>query len=285
MCHGGDRGDRARATRWGTARPCRPATRSSCPSTIAAQNGGCPAADTEIQTDSSFSLEHFIPAAVDATCTGSKGVVALNTATDNNTVAEDFASGSIQMGFIDDPADPTQGTLLAGKGYAYIPVAISGTAVSMLAAESDDTGTAFPDSNYNLTPNMVAGLITGEYQKAQGSVQAFSPYDFTLSDNVIAALGNCVAPGVLRRPARLSAGHQEEALIYNQNLWETRVQHLLPPQPGLRGQHSSRTRSARSTRTWPTDRATRSPTGCATPPTTPTRGRRRERRHPPARIR
>ena len=190
------------------------------PLNYAAQNGGCPAADTEIQTDSSFSLEHFIPAAVDATCTGSKGVVALNTATDNNTVAEDFASGSIQMGFIDDPADPTQGTLLAGKGYAYIPVAISGTAVSMLAAESDDTGTAFPDSNYNLTPNMVAGLITGEYQRAQGSVQAFTPYSFTLSDNVIAGLANASPPiscaNLLGCPLAI-----KKKLVYNQNLWET----------------------------------------------------------------
>jgi hypothetical protein len=192
----------------------------SVPLNYAAQNGGCPAADTELQTDSSFSLEHFIPAAVDATCAGPKGVVALNTATDNNTVAEDFASGSIQMGFIDDPADPTQVALVAGKGYAYIPVAVSGTAVSMLAAESDDTGTAFPDSNYNLTPNMVAGLVSGEYQKAQGSVQAFTPYNFALSDNIVAALGNASPPVTCADLLGCPLATKKKQ-VYNQNLWET----------------------------------------------------------------
>jgi hypothetical protein len=164
------------------------------PLNFAAQNGGCPASDTEIQTDSSFSLEHFLPAAVDATCGASNGVVALNTATDNETVASDFAAGGAQIGFIDDPADPGQQAAVAGKAYAYIPIAVSGTAVGMLAAESDAGGTAFPVSSYDLTPNMVAGLITSEYQTAQGSVQAFSPYNFTNSDNLMTALGNANPP-------------------------------------------------------------------------------------------
>ena len=159
------------------------------PLNFAAQNAGCPVSDTELQTDSSFSVEHFLPVAVDATCAGSTGVVALNTATDNETVSSDFASGGVDLGFVDNPADSAQeATLLGGKQFAYIPIAVSGTAVGMLAGESDPSGTAFPVSEYDLTPNMVAGLITSEYETATGSVQAISPYDFQLADNLVPPL-------------------------------------------------------------------------------------------------
>ncbi len=53
------------------------------PLTFQAQSSGCPSGDPTVETASSFSLEHFLPPAVDATCGGSGGVVALNTATDN----------------------------------------------------------------------------------------------------------------------------------------------------------------------------------------------------------
>ncbi len=165
------------------------------PLNFAAQNAGCPASDTELQTDSSFSVEHFLPAAVDATCAGSTGVVALNTATDNETVSSDFASGGVDIGFVDNPADATQeATLFGGKQFAYVPVAVSATAVGMLAGESDPNGTAFPVSQYDLTPNMVAGLLTSEYETATGTVQAFSPYNFELADNLVSSWNNLAPP-------------------------------------------------------------------------------------------
>jgi uncharacterized membrane protein YgcG len=165
------------------------------PLNFAAQNAGCPASDTQLLTDSSFSVEHFLPAAVDATCAGSTGVVAINTATDNETVSSDFAAGGAAVGFVDNPADSAQeATLLGGKQFAYIPVAVSGTSVGMLAGESDPSGTAFPVSQYDLTPNMVAGLISSEYETATGSVQAFSPYNFELADNLVSAWNNLTPP-------------------------------------------------------------------------------------------
>jgi hypothetical protein len=155
------------------------------PLNFAAQNAGCPSSDTQVQTDSSFSLEHFLPAAVDATCAGANGVVALNTATDNQTVSSDFAIAGVDVGFVDDPGDPTdEATLYTGQQFAYIPVAVSGTSVSFLAGESDALGTAFPVSEYNLTPNMVAGLITSDYQNATGTVEPFSPFSFEHADNL-----------------------------------------------------------------------------------------------------
>jgi hypothetical protein len=194
------------------------------PLNFAAQNAGCPASDTQLLTDSSFSLEHFLPAAVDATCTGSTGVVALNTATDNETVSSDFASGGVDVGFVDNPADATQeATLFGGTQFAYIPVAVSGTSVGMLAGESDPDGTAFPVSQYDLTPNMVAGLLTSEYETATGTVQAFSPYNFELTDNLVAAWNNLTPPltcanllgcPVANKKAQIPAERQYE-LQYN----------------------------------------------------------------------
>ncbi len=107
------------------------------------------------------SLEHFLPAAVASTCSGTGGVVALNTATDNQTIASDLSSGGADLGFVDDPADPNfQASLTSTKQqYTYIPVAVSATVVASLASAAG-SGVGFPLPASNLTPNMLAGLIT-----------------------------------------------------------------------------------------------------------------------------
>jgi hypothetical protein len=139
------------------------------PLTFAAEAEGCPSGDAAIQTDSSFSLEHFMPQAVDATCNGKDGVVALNTTTDNLSVLANLTGGGASVAFVDDPGDPSVESALAGKHYAFIPVAVSATVVAFLAAQNLQGQIAYPLSVYNLTPNMVAGLITSAYQSASGS--------------------------------------------------------------------------------------------------------------------
>lgn len=138
------------------------------PISFVAANGGCPASDPTVQTDSSFSLEHFLPDAVDATCGGSNGVVALNTTDDNQSVVSDFTSGGTSLVFLDQPSDPDVLAQLSGQSYAWIPIAVSATAVGFLAGQIED-GVAFPLSTYNLTPNMVAGLITSQYETPDGA--------------------------------------------------------------------------------------------------------------------
>jgi hypothetical protein len=73
------------------------------------------------------------------------------------------------VAFVDDPGDPSVESALAGKHYAFIPVAVSATVVAFLAAQNLQGQIAYPLSVYNLTPNMVAGLITSAYQSASGS--------------------------------------------------------------------------------------------------------------------
>jgi hypothetical protein len=163
------------------------------PIQFAASAAGCPSSAPEIQVDSAFSLEHFIPAAVDATCATSDGVVALNTSNDDASVVKDFASGGTQVAFVDNASDPSQLASLLGTSYAYIPVALSGTSESFLAGASTQ-GQNFPINNYNLTPNMVAGLITSLYQQPAGSYTQPPKPKYTLSDNLVAALAAATPP-------------------------------------------------------------------------------------------
>ncbi|MGA2837640.1 MAG: hypothetical protein ABSF84_13680 [Acidimicrobiales bacterium] len=163
------------------------------PLTYATQSAGCPSSDPQVQIETSYSLEHFIPAAVEATCGGSHGVVALNTANDDATVVKDFAAGNDTLSFVDNVSDETQLAALLGKSYAYIPVALSGTAESFLAEDSNN-GSIFPINSYNLTPNMVAGLLTSLYQSPAGVVTLPPKPTFALADNLTAALAAATPP-------------------------------------------------------------------------------------------
>ena len=145
------------------------------PLSFAAAAVGCPASAPLIQTDSSFSLEHFVPAAVAATCAGATGVIATNTAADSNRVVTDELSGGVPLGFIDNASDPVQMKALEGSSasagkYTLIPVAVSGAAVGFLASANGGP-VDFPVSSYNVTPNMLAGIISGQYQSPRGNTQ------------------------------------------------------------------------------------------------------------------
>ena len=166
------------------------------PITYAAAASGCPSSDPVVQVDSAFSLEHFIPAAVEASCNQSNGVVALDTATDDSSVINDFATGGSTISFVDNASDPTQVAQLLGHSYAYIPIALSGTTESFLAGESDQ-GQNFPINDYKLTPNMVAGLITSLYQEPVGNPTASQTkpkYVYNLADNLSDALAAANPP-------------------------------------------------------------------------------------------
>ena len=156
------------------------------PISFRSQAGGCPTNDPTIQTDSSFSLEHFLPSAVDATCKGPDGVVALNTATDNLSDISDLKTGGAQVSFIDDPGDPN---IAVNKSYTYVPIALSATVVGFLAAQNFEGQIPYALSEYKLTPNMVAGLITSEYETPDGSPKQVGNNEVPgFSDNLIPPL-------------------------------------------------------------------------------------------------
>ncbi len=133
----------------------------------------CPSTDPVLFTDSAFSVEQLIPAAVTATCGQPNGVVALNTATNTASEIGDLASGGAPIAFTDDPWDPQLNNDLAPTktAYAYIPVALSATVVAFLANASSQTqaGVVYPIGKYKMTPNMVAGMVTTSYAGGGGA--------------------------------------------------------------------------------------------------------------------
>ncbi|MBV8462330.1 MAG: hypothetical protein JO368_03495, partial [Acidimicrobiales bacterium] len=98
-----------------------------------------------------------------------------------------------QLSFIDDPSDShVEAGLLGGRGFAYIPVAVSATTLGFLG-DSQQTGTPLgrPLQNYNLTPTMVAGLLNGDYLAPLGSYSGPGKIvkgGIFYSDNLLAAL-------------------------------------------------------------------------------------------------
>ena len=167
--------------------PITTANSAVVPLVFAAQASGCPSTDAQVSVDASFSVEHFIPSAVEATCGSANGVVALSTSTDNATVISDYATGNASVSFVDNVDDPNQLAQLLGKPYAFIPIALSGTTESFLAGATDG-GLPFPLSSLKLTPNMVAGLATSLYQSPEGSYTQPPKPVYTLSDNLMSAL-------------------------------------------------------------------------------------------------
>ena len=131
---------------------------------------GCPGSDPLLNTNSSYSLETLIPAAVESTCKGAGGVVALNTVDDSETTVSNYAGGGADLAFTDDPGDPADAAALKGKSVMYIPVALSASVVSYLGAEETEAqGTPFALNSYDLTPDMVAGIIDSAYSAPYGS--------------------------------------------------------------------------------------------------------------------
>jgi hypothetical protein len=137
------------------------------PISFASQTSGCPKSAPIVSTDSGFSVEHFIPAADDSTCRGDSGVSDEDTATNTSQILQDFRAGGTQIAFTDAPQDPSEVTGLKAGSYKFVPIAVSATVIAFLAGDNPG-GPAFPVGSYDLTPNMVAGILVGNY---------LSPYD------------------------------------------------------------------------------------------------------------
>ncbi len=158
----------------------------------------CPSSDPTVFTDGAFSVEHLIPDFVQATCDRSGGVVALDTATNSAALTSDLAQGGTQIAFTDDPSDPQLQAELAASGttYDYIPVALSATVVAFAGnVENSETRAIYPVTTYNMTPNMVAGMVTTAYANGGTSDSLVTapqghqpPLDCA---DIVGPIGNC----------------------------------------------------------------------------------------------
>lgn len=159
-----------------------------------AQTTGCPTSAPQLSTYGSTSIEQMLPTVVDATCKGAAGVVAIDTTLDNQSVITGYAAGRAAVAFTDNPQDPSELAPLKGKHYELVPVAISASTMAFLAGDILNS-LSVPISTYNLTPNMVAGLITSDYESPSGNPQFRDkqPY-FGQSDNLLSALAAGTPP-------------------------------------------------------------------------------------------
>jgi hypothetical protein len=163
------------------------------PITFANAEAGCPSTDPSVFTDGSFSVQQFVPAAVDSTCVSPSGVADVNTATDTQTVVSDFADGGTPIAFTDEAGSAAELQTLKGKSYTYVPIAVSASVVAFLAGDSN-ADAAFPKTTFYLTPKMVAGLMTSAYGAPGGSDVLYgdlpAPYDTECAEIVECHLGH-----------------------------------------------------------------------------------------------
>lgn len=155
------------------------------PLTFNQGGSGCGSAPL-LQVDASYSATQFIPAAGQATCTGTNGVAAVATelpSVDDSGCASgggthcpiyDVIDGTAPATFTDDPEDPATLAELkaAGGKFAYIPIAASGTEIAFSGSAGSSFGgssTIFPLDSYQLTPAMAAGIMTQLWNSATAS--------------------------------------------------------------------------------------------------------------------
>jgi hypothetical protein len=156
------------------------------PVTFAASGSGCPSA-TLVNTESDFGMEGLVGAANQAGCKGSHPVIAFNTALDSASAVTDLSSDLVQIAFTDDPNSADEQAALGDK-YALIPVAVSADVMGFAAYISPNvtgqTSTLYPHTTFELTPNMVAGLVTSD-----------ASYETVTSADTIAGV-SCKNPGI-----------------------------------------------------------------------------------------
>ncbi|MGO9559188.1 MAG: hypothetical protein ACLPQS_08320 [Acidimicrobiales bacterium] len=147
-----------------------PSDTAIVPLNFAPSSDGC-ARGPSITTTSDYSIEELIPSESPVACKDKLPAVPYNTAALNSEGAvSDLASGAT-VAFVDDPQDPVLQQALAATGghYAVIPIVSSAVVVGYQAAMQSQGQIMYPFHDFELTPNMAAGLLTYNYQFPYGS--------------------------------------------------------------------------------------------------------------------
>ena len=132
------------------------------PFTFAPSTNGCPSATT-VNTESEFGIDVALPVQARLSCASSQPTFAFNTAIDGLSALTDLSNGQTEVAFTDDPESVSQQQIITAGHYALIPVALSANVIAfrsqMLANQ-----VLYPQAQLELTPAMVAGLITTAFQ-------------------------------------------------------------------------------------------------------------------------
>ncbi len=148
---------------------------------------GCNPLTQPVATEDAWTMQRLIPIVNEVTCAGSPPLLDFDTSVQSDTIGSDLVAGNAQIGFTDDPQDPaTQQAVHSGE-FALIPVALSATVDAFTFSVTNRNvpgGVDIPVTSLNLTPNLVAGLLTGAYVSANGIVFGNPPQ---VSDEVPAS--------------------------------------------------------------------------------------------------
>ncbi|MFZ0667956.1 MAG: hypothetical protein WAM97_19575 [Acidimicrobiales bacterium] len=139
------------------------------PVSFAPADTGC-VNPTLVNSGSDFGIEGLIQTVDQSGCTGTHPTLDFDTALDSLNAVTSLAAGTYQIAFTDDPEAPDEQAILGGtnSGYALIPIAVSADVVgfsSIISGDPPEENTYYPHTSFDLTPNMVAGLITGQYNE------------------------------------------------------------------------------------------------------------------------
>ena len=202
-----------------------------------------------------------MPAAVEATCNGADGVTATNTAADSNRVVADEQSGGVALGFIDNASDPQQmkaleGTPALAAKYSLIPIAVSRRRRRIPGRPRTADPWTSRSPRTTLTPNMLAGIISGQYQSPQGNIQFNTPPERRGQR----------PPGPPARPVRHCSTARQGAGVKALGT-SAPVQRIRAAEPVRLPASAAPTSSGRTCPTSPPARALRRPAGSATSPT------------------
>ena len=193
-------------------------TTAIIPITFAVPGTGCAPTTPTLTSEQSWTVERLLPAVNRVACNASPPVLAFGVTNDSETVAADVGRGSAQIGFTDDPEDPATQALLAKGHFALVPVAVSATVIGLRGATASIPSPIQPNSRplvtqWNLTPNEVAGVLTGLYNHitladvtaADPVTPAQAPWCSSASCSVMAQINVQPAPFNLLTGTKLGA--------------------------------------------------------------------------------
>jgi hypothetical protein len=140
------------------------------PVTFAAPTAGCTPASINAESEFGIELVTQVQEALSCNSNPKTAVLPTVTANDGLGAVQALQSGGVQIAFTDDPEAADQQKVLSSGSFKLIPIALTANVVGFYGQLVDPmTSQTFPLDQIELTPNMVAGLMTNQYSSSDQS--------------------------------------------------------------------------------------------------------------------
>lgn len=142
---------------------------AAVPITYDLASASCPGKQSLVVSQSDFGIGPLLPTINRLNCQGTKAYNFFNTEQSGVSALSELYNAvqstdpaAVRVAFTDDPEAPDQQKFLPAGHFVLIPVALTATVVGF-SSQMFLAGTSYPMTQYNLSPNMVAGIFTGLY--------------------------------------------------------------------------------------------------------------------------